>query len=222
MPKNDFYIKRKSFLRFESAEKNAYTEYTNHRKKAFAMAKSDKKLLRIVCIGLMSALVFAASQISFTLPAITGTPTRIHLGNTMCLLAGLLFGGVSGGLSAGLGSMFYDFTNPLYIPSSPITFITKFCMGFVCGVVAKKGAGTVSRSIVAAVLGQVTYIVLYLGKTFIESMLLGNALETTLVVIGQKAVASGINAAVAVAVSVPLSIAIRKALVKIPMFSQIM
>lgn len=211
------------FSLFEFDVDVEYTDNTKStRKEEIIMAKTDRKLLKIVCTGLMAALVFAASQISFTLPAIAGTPTRIHLGNTMCLLAGLLFGGVSGGLSAGIGSMCYDFTNPLYIPSAPITFITKFMMGFVCGLVARKNTRSFPRSIVAAVLGQLTYIVLYLGKAFIENMLVGNALETTLVVIGQKAVASGVNAVIAVAVAVPLSFAIRKALVRVPAFSQIM
>ena len=41
-------------------------------------------------------------------------------------LSGLLFGGISGGLASGIGGALYDLTNPLYITSAPVTFISKF------------------------------------------------------------------------------------------------
>ena len=57
-------------------------------------------------------------------------------------------------------------------------------------------------------------MVLYLGKSFIEGMLLGSALGPVLLSVATKAVTSGVNAVIAVIVSVPLCAAIRLALKK--------
>ena len=181
------------------------------------MQRSSKYVLRIVVVGVMAALVFAASNVSINFITIMGTPTRIHLGNIMCLLSGLLFAGTLGGLSAGIGSCFFDLFNPLYISSAPFTLVFKFLMGFVCGTIAHSGGKngkSVSRNIVAGISGQVVYIILYLGKTLIEDVLLGNAFQTALVDVGTKSIFSLINAVLAVAIAVPLSIIIRKALEK--------
>lgn len=187
------------------------------------MAKIDKKVSRIVIVGLMAALVFAASMISIPLPTIAGTPTRIHLGNVICLLSALLFGGLYGGLPSGIGSLFYDLTNPLYAPECWITFINKFAMGFVCGVISHGGGAkgkSLPRNIIGAIAGQLTYIVLYLGKTTIEYIMLGNAKETIIAAIAQKAAASSINGAIAVIIAVPLAAAIRAALMRVSMFRE--
>ena len=61
---------------------------------------------RLAVIGLLAALVFVSSLISFDIPLAGGDSTRIHLGNTFCLLAGLISGPVGGGLAAGIGSFF--------------------------------------------------------------------------------------------------------------------
>ena len=57
-------------------------------------------------------------------------------------------------------------------------------------------------------------MVLYLGKSYIEGMLLGSALVPVLLSVGTKAVTSSVNAVIAVVVSVPLCAAIRLALKK--------
>ena len=57
-------------------------------------------------------------------------------------------------------------------------------------------------------------MVLYLGKSFIEGLLLGNTLVPVLAAVGTKAVTSGVNAVIAVVVSVPLYAAVRMALKK--------
>ena len=70
------------------------------------------------------------------------------------------------------------------------------------------------QNILAAIAGSATYMVLYLGKSFIEGMLLGSALVPVLLSVGTKAVTSSVNAVIAVVVSVPLCAAIRLALKK--------
>ena len=88
--------------------------------------KSKFSVRQLAIIGLLSALVFVFSWIQIPL----GEVARIHLGNVFCVLSGLLFGPLAGGLASGFGSMLFDFTNPLYISESWITFITKFFIGF--------------------------------------------------------------------------------------------
>ncbi|MCC8043623.1 MAG: ECF transporter S component [Oscillospiraceae bacterium] len=185
------------------------------------MSQSDvknKKLLFIVIVGLMTALVFAGNYMSFQI----GTQSRIHLGNSMCLLSGLMFGPLVGGLSSGLGGAIYDLTNPLYIASAPITFCTKFAMGFVSGLLVKVLSGKGKEHIlggrnlygilIGAVCGQITYIVLYLGKSLVSNLLLGEPFKAALLALSTKAVASCTNGILAVIISVPLSIALAASL----------
>ncbi len=55
------------------------------------------------------------------------------MGNVLCLLSGMLLGPLQGGFAAGIGSMFFDLTNPAYITSAPFTFAFKFVMAWLCG-----------------------------------------------------------------------------------------
>ena len=172
-------------------------------------AKKRQNLYRIVAVGLMAALVYIGNFMEIRL----NNDARVHLGNSMCLLAGLLFGGINGGLSSGIGGALYDLFNPAYVLSAPYTFFSKFSMGWVAGKINRTGIKSeFKRTLVAAICGQVTYIVLYLGKSFIEQLILGNPVETATTVMVEKAVTSCINGVLAVIIAVPLSIAIRKAL----------
>lgn len=171
----------------------------------------------ITLIGLMAAMVFVASQLSIPIPTAIGN-TRIHLGNVLCLLSGFLLGPVGGGLSAGIGSALYDLTNPAYVTSAPFTFVFKFLMAWVCGILYRlwKNKGkTILYSAVSGTAGAITYVILYLGKSFFESyVFLQMPLEGVLVSLLQKGTVSLVNGIIAVIVSVPLSIAVRPVLNK--------
>lgn len=162
-------------------------------------------------VGVMAALVYAASAyLQIPIPTAIGS-TRLHMGNVMCLLSGLLLGPVSGGLAAGIGSMFFDLLNPAYIASAPFTFAFKFLMAWVCGMIAK-GADkkALLRCIVAAVVGAVTYVVLYLSKSFLEDyFVLGLPIEAVMLTVAQKGLVSTINGIIAAAVSVPLYLTLK-------------
>lgn len=191
-----------------------------------SVAEKRKITYGIVTAGLMAALVFVGNFIS--IPMLYGA--RVHMGNSMCLLAGLLFGGVTGGTASGIGGAMYDLFNPLYITSAPITFINKFAMGWTAGVLNRCGVDKINgienkivrvmvnviKTVLAAVVGQIVYIILYLGKSFAAELIKGNALQTALVVIGVKAETSIFNGVIAVIVSVPLYFAIKAALEKTP------
>ena len=166
----------------------------------------------LAMIGVMAAIVFVGNQLQLPkIPTPLG-PTRIHLGNVMCILGGLLFGAVPGGLAAGIGGAIYDLLDPFYAKEFWITFILKFAMGYIAGLLAS-GKKTKLKVIVAAVIGAVSYVILYLGKTFItQYLILGNPWETVLGVLITKGTASLINALLAMVVSVLLYYMIEPAL----------
>lgn len=179
---------------------------------------SSKKIMKIVTVGLMAALVYVGNYLSFPIP--NGLlVTRIHLGNSMCLLAGLLFCGSTGGVASGIGAALYDLFTPAYVLSAPYTFISKFAMGFVAGKLNHRnseGKIPVSTTIIAAILGQVTYIVLYLLKSFFTVLILGGTVEAAWIATGNNAITSSVNAVISVVIAVPLYIALRAALAKTP------
>lgn len=172
---------------------------------------------KIAAVAIFAALSFVSSTISVPIPVAIGSMTRIHLGNIFCLLSGFVLGPVGGGLAAGIGSALYDLTNPAYITSAPFTFAFKFMLAAVCGWVAYAGGANAEnqkRNIVAAVSGSATYMVLYLGKSFIKGVMLGSEIGAVLTSVGTKFITSGVNAIIAVVVSVPMCIAIKAALKK--------
>lgn len=175
------------------------------------------RIYDIVAVGLVAALVFVGSQISFMIPTIVGE-TRIHFGNVFCLFAGLLLGGWKGGLGAGIGSVLYDFTNPIYIASAPFTFVFKFFIGFIVGKIAyskENNGDKIWLNTLGATLASVTYMILYLGKSFLESIWFKQVeVGTALIDVGQKLITSGINAVIAILISIPLAMAIRAPLKK--------
>ncbi len=204
---------QKSFPSFAKETAKKYNQPIGKRREKNIMAKTNAEkrltLYRVVSIGLMAALVYVGNFMEIRL----NNDARVHLGNSMCLLAGLLFGGVNGGLSSGIGGALYDLFNPAYVMSAPYTFFSKFSMGFVSGKLNRNGMkNEFLKTLIAAVCGQITYIILYLGKSFIEQLLLGNPIETATGVMVEKGVTSLINGTLAVIIAVPLSIAIKKAL----------
>lgn len=175
--------------------------------------KTSSISVRTIClVGLLTAAVFVFSQISIPIPAIMGI-SRIHLGNGFCLLAGFVLGGWQGGFAAGLGSAFYDLTNPIFVPSAPFTFFSKFMMAFVAGKISRAGVPSKQRDLVAAASGALTYVVLYLGKNFLEDTLfLRTEVGTALADVAIKAGSSLTNAAIAVVIVLVLAPVVKKVL----------
>ena len=90
-----------------------------------------------------TALLAALCYVSFTflqikIPVPGGDATSIHIGNAFCVLAALLLGGVYGGLAGAIGMGIADIMDPVYITGAPKTFVLKFCIGLIVGLVAKK------------------------------------------------------------------------------------
>lgn len=99
----------------------------------------NKKTFKIALVGLFAALsyvVFTFLQIKIPLPG--GDATSIHLGNAVCVIGALILGGVYGGLGGAIGMTIGDLFDPIYIVYAPKTFILKFCIGLITGIIAHK------------------------------------------------------------------------------------
>ena len=106
----------------------------------------NEKVYKLTLTALMAALsyvVFTFLQIKIALPG--GDATSLHLGNAVCVLGALLLGGVYGGLGGAIGMTIGDLLDPVYIIYAPKTFLLKFCIGLITGLVAHK-LGKISTS----------------------------------------------------------------------------
>ncbi|MCI8938037.1 MAG: ECF transporter S component [Lachnospiraceae bacterium] len=99
----------------------------------------NQHVQKIAMTGLIAALsyvVFTFLQIKIPLPG--GDATSIHLGNAVCVLGALILGGFYGGLGGAVGMTIGDLLDPVYIIYAPKTFLLKFCIGLITGVIAHK------------------------------------------------------------------------------------
>lgn len=98
-------------------------------------------------IKLAQTAIFAAlCYVSFTflqikIPVPGGDATSLHIGNAFCVLAALILGGSYGGLAGAVGMTIADILDPVYILGAPKTFVLKFAIGLIVGLVAHRVAG---------------------------------------------------------------------------------
>ncbi|MDU2558724.1 MULTISPECIES: ECF transporter S component [Anaerococcus] len=168
---------------------------------------------KLVYVALFTALVYIFSRF-FQIPVVTPFgQTRFHLGNVFCLLAGILMGPGFGGLAAGLGSALFDLFDPVYFTSAPITFVTKFALAFVAGAIYRKRNELVDkkRLVIAAILGQLTYVFLYLLKTYITNkFVMGFTNEAVMAELIPKAGVSLFNALISIIIAFILAMPLLK------------
>lgn len=190
------------------------------------MVNKNKKfsIYQLAVIGLMSAMVFIATNFRIEIPTPLGK-TMLHLGNVMCLLSGLLFGGTIGGLAAGFGSAIFDLFDPTFAPEFWITFILKFVMGFIAGKIShmRNFEGNNKKiNVVAAITGAGAYVALYISKTIIlQYIILESNWAAVAAVVSTKFIVSSVNAIIAVIASLVLLTAIKPALKAAGIFEKI-
>ena len=187
----------------------------------------NEKLLKMVMTALMAALsyvVFTFLQIKITLPG--GDATSIHLGNAVCVLGALLLGGVLGGLGGAIGMTIGDLLDPVYIIYAPKTFILKFCIGLITGIIAHR-CGKITKTndrkkifkwtLLASICG-LGFNVIFdpLFGYFYKRVLLGKAAAE--VVLTWNIAATSINAVLSVIVSVIVYMALYPVLNKSGLF----
>lgn len=94
------------------------------------LGKNVDLLKKVVLTSLFTALCFACTYIQIKMPA----GDLVHLGNFVCILSALLFGGVIGGITGSVGMGLYDLINYSSKPTTIVrTLILKFIIGFVAG-----------------------------------------------------------------------------------------
>lgn len=185
------------------------------------------KLTLTAVMAALSYIVFTFLQIKVTLPG--GDATSFHLGNAICVLAALLLGGKYGGIAGAIGMTIGDLFDPVYVIYAPKTFILKFCIGLITGLVAHKmGKITYSHdkkhlikwTIIASVSGLLfnfifdplvgyLYKILIIGKSAAEVTLAWNVITT------------GTNSVISAIVAVIAYLPIRRALIKANLFFEI-
>lgn len=175
------------------------------------MKKQTFSTYRIVFLAVMAAIVCVVTFFRFPFLG-----SKVHFANAMCLLSGLLFGGTGGGLAAGLGSALYDglFGGYDFIQCL-ITFVSKFFMAYLCAVIAGTGGREHSRvrTAAAGVAGSLSYVALYMLKTFVyQRFVYGYPYNTVWATMLSKLPASLINAVFAMIAAPILYAAIRPAL----------
>lgn len=173
------------------------------------MKQGMKSIYKIVFTALMAAVVCVVTFVRIPLLG-----SKVHLGNAAGLLAGLLLGGPAGGIAAGLGSALNDVVSGYGLDECIVTFVSKFLMAFFCAAMARN-AQSRGRVTLACATGAVSYVVLYMLKTFIyRRFVYGLALPAVWVVMLEKLPASLINAAFATVVAPLLYAALCPALKK--------
>ncbi len=186
--------------------------------------KNQKTLYRLVFAALMAAMVFVSTsflKIDIVTPV---GPTMLKSGNIVCLLAGLLFGGIPGGLAAGVGSMLYDLMDPRFIADAPLTLIRFGLMGALCGWIAHSGGAkglSWKRNLVATVSASLFSFLFYIVKSVLELVLAGSAFTPAVIAVAPKMVTSGINYVVAIVAAMLLALPLNKALDKAGMLDKI-
>lgn len=194
--------------------------------------KHEKKLNSLILAqaALLTALCYIGFQFfRFDLPVGT-EKTAIHFGNTFCVLAALLLGGVWGGLSGALGMTIADLTSG-YVMSAPKTFILKLCIGLVVGLIAHKIAKLSQEhkpdyifrwTLTASICG--------MGFNMIADPVLGYFYKTYILGIPQDAAAiwakigamtTLVNAVTSVIIATILYTALRPALMKANLFQHL-
>ena len=187
----------------------------------------NEKVYKLTLTALMAALsyvVFTFLQIKIALPG--GDATSLHLGNAVCVLGALLIGGVYGGLGGAIGMTIGDLLDPVYIIYAPKTFLLKFCIGLITGLVAHK-LGKISISndtkhvfkwtLIASICGMVFNMIFDpLVGYFYKRVIIGKpAAEVTL---AWNITATSINAVLSVIAAVAIYMALRPALRKSGLF----
>lgn len=178
---------------------------------------NNNRTLRIATTALMAALCYIAFtflQIKIPTP---GGYTSFHLGNTFCVLAALLLGGVPGGIAGAIGMGIGDLLDPTYVIVAPKTFFLKFMIGVITGLVAhhifhiEKSSG---KKLVYEVMLSVTAGLLFnviaepLVSYFYTSVLLGAPKSAAQALASWNAVTTAVNAIIAVIVSSILYLAL--------------
>lgn len=190
--------------------------------------------LLIAKVGIMAALSYLAFTFLQIKIPVGSEYTSFHLGNTFCVLAALLFGGVPGGIAGAIGMTIGDLLDPVYITSAPKTFILKFFIGLITGLVAHK-IGKISQrkpdgsqqpsgkvflwSIISSASGLLFNVVFEpIFSYFYKRYILGVDADAASILAKWQTATTFVNAVLSLIAAVVLYAALRPALIKANLF----
>ena len=193
-------------------------------------SKSHDQIQKLALTALFAALcyvIFTFLQIKIPMPG--GDATSLHLGNAFCVLAALLLGGGYGGLAGAVGMTIADLMDPVYITGAPKTFVLKFCIGLITGLVAhhighinetKDSRKVLTFAIAAAVSGLLFNVIFDpLVGYYYKLWIMGKpAAELTL---AWNVAATSINAVTSTIASVVIYMPVRTALIRSGLFEKL-
>lgn len=105
------------------------------------MENRNETVMKIAQTAILAALCFVTfTFLQIKIPMPGGDATSLHIGNAFCVLAALLIGGGYGGVAGAIGMGIADILDPVYIVGAPKTFVLKFCIGVITGLVAHRVA----------------------------------------------------------------------------------
>ena len=164
---------------------------------------SERRLnpYRLTSLAIMASIIYVVTLFRFPFLG-----SKIHFANSMCLVSGMLFGAVPGGVAAGLGSALYDaFSGGYDAVNVLITFASKFAMAYVAGIIVEKSRARGPVSVIlACIAGALTYVALYMLKTYVfQAFVYHFPSETVSAAMVSKLIPSLINALAAV-ISAPV------------------
>lgn len=181
----------------------------------------NNRVLRIAVTGLMAALCYISfTYLKISIPTPVGN-TAFHLGNTFCVLAALLLGGVTGGLAGAIGMGIGDVLDPRYILVAPKTIVLKMLIGIIVGTMAHKvfkirkleGKKLARAVIVSATCGMVFNMLFEPVFGYFYYMYVMGAVEKAAKTLASwNAVTTGTNAILAIVISSALYLGMYKQL----------
>lgn len=175
----------------------------------------NTKILKIVVVGLMAALCYISFMfLQIKIPTPAGF-TSFHLGNTFCVLAALLLGGLPGGIAGAIGMGIADLLDSAYVLVAPKTMILKLGIGIITGIVAhhifhiqkKQGAALWKAVLVSTMAGMLFNVI---GEPifsyFYTAFILGAPDHAAKALASWNAITTSVNAVLAVVLSTILYI----------------
>ncbi|NFE96641.1 ECF transporter S component [Clostridium botulinum] len=189
------------------------------------MENKNKKIMKLIQTAILAALCFVSfTFLQIKIPVPGGDATSLHIGNAFCVLAALLLGGWYGGFAGAIGMTIADMLDPVYILGAPKTFVLKFCIGLITGVIAHRYAKIDSSndkkyifkwSTIAVICGLAFNVVFDpIVGYFYKQYILGQPQQMASVLAKLSAVTTFINAVVSVVLVSFIYNAIRPILIK--------
>lgn len=193
-------------------------------------ASQKANVTKLAQAGLLAALCYIGFAFFKIDIPVGPEKTAFHFGNVFCVLAALLLGGYWGGLAGAIGMTIGDLTTS-YVTSAPKTFLLKLCIGLIVGLVAHKlfklskehsPKYVTGVTILASACGMAFNIVADpLVGYFYKMYLLGIPQDIASALAKMSTITTAVNAVVAVIAASIFYLALRPALKKSGLFTEI-